>query len=74
MGRRQVVRHGTLDPAFVGSNPTAPAYDLTRFTLEENHKDSYSLISWPTGQLAKFCDRGVFTRDVRWEKPGSFFI
>ena len=25
MGRRQVVRHRPLEPAFVGSNPTAPA-------------------------------------------------
>ena len=25
VGRRQVERHGTLDPALVGSNPTAPA-------------------------------------------------
>lgn len=25
LGRSQVVRHGNLDPAFEGSNPSAPA-------------------------------------------------
>ena len=29
MGRRQVVRHQTLDLAFVGSIPTAPAIQIS---------------------------------------------
>lgn len=34
MGRRQVVRHGVLIPACVGSNPTAPANFLSLDRLE----------------------------------------
>ena len=33
MGRRQAVRHGSLDPAFGGSNPPAPATDSSEFPL-----------------------------------------
>lgn len=37
MGRRQVVRHRVLDPAFAGSNPAAPAFILKRETTTEMH-------------------------------------
>ena len=34
LGRRQAVRHGTLDPASGGSNPPAPTNDRSRPSLE----------------------------------------
>ena len=33
LGRRQAARHGSLESAFVGSNPTAPAIFMPFFTL-----------------------------------------
>ena len=35
VGRRQAVRHGPLEPAFVGSNPTAPAANMRAVQKEE---------------------------------------
>ena len=36
MGGGQAVRHGPLEPAFVGSNPTRPAFSKNRTSFVHN--------------------------------------
>ena len=43
VGRRQAVRHGPLEPAFVGSNPTAPAAGMRAAHKEEGCRQASSV-------------------------------